>query len=64
MNEIAHIATNSVTEGFTPPDTHLPNNIAEGFCGQTQPHASHEWRTPYDPSNTQVIYHYQCGGHL
>lgn len=37
-------------------------NIAEQFCGQTQPHAAHWWQTPQVYGTTTLVSHYQCAG--
>lgn len=36
--------------------------IAGHFCGQSQPHGAHDWRTPEVYGSTSSVSTYQCGG--
>jgi hypothetical protein len=36
--------------------------IAGHYCGQTQPHAAHDWQTPPVYGSTALVATYQCGG--
>jgi hypothetical protein len=38
--------------------------IAHHWCGQTQPHAAHEWQTPPAYGAATFIQTYQCGGYV